>query len=977
METSDINALQIFYEESCERHGVSPQQAIKAAFVELMQKACGSSRSNRDPLVLNLVLDHLTQADLLPIVDSFRVSKSNVVDILDVHLNNTVSGALGLLVVQLLRAAGSKVRTVDLRDISFGREALRDLFQGGLSCQILDLSFARVRKLDMIGEFSLLHTLNLDYSSPVNNLPDGCFQGMPKLARLSMCGTGVANLWTTCAALSRLPNLIELRFQKCVCCLGTGQCATSAANEVMGPWFRENLGFTGRTPMLDWGPLNGDDYDSPDTLQSRLSQTEEEESDDLFSDEDLGINHSRADTSSGESSAESEMDFHGEVNQVQSMDFRLDDDIDYHGDVEADREAALTLAVLEASDSSAPSGVAIPATTVVDKHISDDIFLPEQEGRLPSEDEVPDVNGISGLQSSDPGLQPLDELGGADQELQDFLGTSNVSISDATTSPLSEGSFRHSHRLRPEGASGTERGESSEDEGREQYSFVMPNTAISSRLTGSRHAAPICSQRYYREFMVTTLSGLKVLDNMLITESEKDRAGRDYVEHFELLANNRSNENVIKVLRRREIGGWGLTAHTSDNRSLGMVVNETSKAGLNRSLCAAKMASCVWPTTNTICRLKNSNLDMSRKCKPRQFEYHPTESSYMVFGTLSGEVVVVNHESNKVVGCVQSIGAPHSILGLCWLNKDPHKLIAGSDNGSLQLYDVNHMRATMVTSGHSGARPDSGNLSDWGSPARSGSRTSRSPAIYTYDDFEQLTSVHINSTDDYFLASGYSKHVGMYDLRTGKRLEVFTDLHEEHINVVKFAHHSPFLFATSSFDKEIKMWDIRIKAGKPLYTTQSNRGNVMVCFSQDDHYLLSSAVDNEVRQHLAVDGRLHMKFDIPALGSHQNYTRSYYMNGRDYIITGSCEENVVRICCAQTGRHLRDLSLEGRGFKKTLYVQSLRGDPFRDFHFSVLVAYNSPHSRSEIVKVNMLVSDTQQTVYEAQSEFLAPTRMGG
>lgn len=34
------------------------------------------------------------------------------------------------------------------------------------------------------------------------------------------------------------------------------------------------------------------------------------------------------------------------------------------------------------------------------------------------------------------------------------------------------------------------------------------------------------------------------------------------------------------------------------------------------------------------------------------------------------------------------------------------------------------------------------------------------------------------------------------------------------------------------------------------------------------------------------------------------------MNGRDYIITGSCEENVVRVCCARTGRRLRDVTLE-------------------------------------------------------------------
>lgn len=53
-----------------------------------------------------------------------------------------------------------------------------------------------------------------------------------------------------------------------------------------------------------------------------------------------------------------------------------------------------------------------------------------------------------------------------------------------------------------------------------------------------------------------------------------------------------------------------------------------------------------------------------------------------------------------------------------------------------------------------------------------------------------------------------------------------------------------------------------------------------------------------------------MNFEIASTGSSQNYTRSYYLNGRDYIVSGSCDEHVVRICCAQTGRRLRDISLE-------------------------------------------------------------------
>lgn len=149
------------------------------------------------------------------------------------------------------------------------------------------------------------------------------------------------------------------------------------------------------------------------------------------------------------------------------------------------------------------------------------------------------------------------------------------------------------------------------------------------------------------------------------------------------------------------------------------------------------------------------------------------------------------------------------------------QLIAGSDNGSLKLYDIQHTPSTTTGIYHSASS-------------------------VSFDEFDQLTSVHVNSTDELFLASGYSKHVALYDICSGKRLQVFTDMHRQHINVVKFANHSPSIFATSSFDQDVKMWDLRQNPVRPCYTASSSRGNVMVCFSPDDHYLLASAVDNEV-----------------------------------------------------------------------------------------------------------------------------------
>lgn len=122
-----------------------------------------------------------------------------------------------------------------------------------------------------------------------------------------------------------------------------------------------------------------------------------------------------------------------------------------------------------------------------------------------------------------------------------------------------------------------------------------------------------------------------------------------------------------------------------------------------------------------------------------------------------------------------------------------------------------------------------------------------SSSVATFDDFEQLTSLHVNSTDDQLLASGYSKGVALYDIASGRRLQLFTNIHQEPINVAKFAHHSPYMFATSSFDHDVKMWDLRQNPMRPCYTASSSRGNVMVCFSPDDLYLLVSAVDNEVQ----------------------------------------------------------------------------------------------------------------------------------
>ena len=101
---------------------------------------------------------------------------------------------------------------------------------------------------------------------------------------------------------------------------------------------------------------------------------------------------------------------------------------------------------------------------------------------------------------------------------------------------------------------------------------------------------------------------------------------------------------------------------------------------------------------------------------------------------------------------------------------------------------------------------------------------------------------------------------------------------------------------------------------------KSEAGVVILCWSPDDSCLLSSAVDNEVRQYTAVDGRLNLHFDIERTGRTDNFTRAYYMCGGDSIVSGSSEEHVVRIHCASTGEMLSCTDMHPDRHSRALYV---------------------------------------------------------
>lgn len=188
----------------------------------------------------------------------------------------------------------------------------------------------------------------------------------------------------------------------------------------------------------------------------------------------------------------------------------------------------------------------------------------------------------------------------------------------------------------------------------------------------SERASPICFEKHYREYMIASLQQLKVLDNLPIRNVDRERANITFSQHFEYLPYKRKHkESVVNILQKREIKASHNRLQTPKQRP--SVCSGKSQYFYTRSLCAAKMGSSAWPFLHPL-SISGSTGDESRHFRPRQFEYHPSDSSLMVFGTLDGEVVVVNHEDEKIVSYIPSLGAMNSVLGLCWLKKYPSKV---------------------------------------------------------------------------------------------------------------------------------------------------------------------------------------------------------------------------------------------------------------------------------------------------------------
>jgi len=327
----------------------------------------------------------------------------------------------------------------------------------------------------------------------------------------------------------------------------------------------------------------------------------------------------------------------------------------------------------------------------------------------------------------------------------------------------------------------------------------------------------------------------------------------------------------------------------------------------------------------------------------RQFEFHPARSNTMLVGRKDGAVTVLDHEADMQTHSLDVDSYP--ILGLSWLHTHPQWAVVGaSQSGAISLvrYDEN--------------RPGS-------------------MEQLKLEPFAHLSSLSVNCTDDYFMTSGFRVDLGFYDIATGRRLSTFRGMHQNFINILRFASRSPHLFATASFDHTCKVWDLRepISADQPAHFFSTETLNVMCCFSPDDRHVLCSGVDQALQQFSLMRQTDGSRFPLPSLGSDTNYRRSLYLADGRLICTAATNESLLRMYTAEAPHRHRGCidfrsmlrqrcqpvrcapgaAVEDAGSAGGEYVQSLRCHPRDPTLLAVLLSSCDPHPESFISTVRL------------------------
>jgi len=263
--------------------------------------------------------------------------------------------------------------------------------------------------------------------------------------------------------------------------------------------------------------------------------------------------------------------------------------------------------------------------------------------------------------------------------------------------------------------------------------------------------------------------------------------------------------------------------------------------------------------------------------KTRQFEFHPLLEDIVLVGDKLGAAQIVKTDGSQTREehpALQVDACP--LLSLSWLKHNPNVAVCGAANtGAIRF--LRYM-------------PD----------ARPGE-----PLLATFSRFKsfpKLSSLSVNCSDNFLLASGISSSIVVYDLETGHVVCNGNRVHEHFINISRFCQTSPHIFATASFDYTCKIWDLRqpLGANEAVKTLNTGGHNVMCQFSPDDRHFLCSGIDTQLVQ-FEVPSWRQTPFQMPLRPSvhPDRYRRSAYLASGQHFVTAATEESHIHVMTTQ------------------------------------------------------------------------------